>query len=66
MRNQELPVTVDNHIKCTLGNKQRNMKLHVTADVQEPSFKNDAGNIVYMLPPNFSIIDKNNHNHLKI
>lgn len=65
LRNSELNVTVENQLHCTLGNKGRSIKVHVTPDVQIPTFKNDGGVIVFMLPSSYSVMDTNNHNHLK-
>ncbi|GLV32974.1 Myosin 31DF [Carabus blaptoides fortunei] len=63
LTSRELNVAVENSFACALGNKNRIVKVQVSAETQEPTFKNNAGTIMYMLPTSYATLDTNNHNN---
>lgn len=62
LRNLYLTVTVENSFGCVLGKKTRVLKVQVTPETHVPTFKNHSGNILYMLPSSYAVLDTNNHN----
>ncbi|XP_050300495.1 unconventional myosin ID isoform X2 [Anthonomus grandis grandis] len=64
LRNTDLPVQVSKAIQCSLGRKQRMIRIQVAAEAQNATFKKDGNDIVYMLPSNFAVLE-NGNNHYK-
>ncbi|XP_037927724.1 unconventional myosin ID [Teleopsis dalmanni] len=50
---RELRVDVSPTIACRLGNKLRNITIEGTSGVENPSFRNNYGNIIYEVPSQY-------------
>lgn len=57
-------MTVNKTISCSLGGKKRLININVTSEVQSATFKKDGGNISYLLPSNFAVIE-NGRDYIK-
>ncbi|XP_043283324.1 unconventional myosin ID isoform X2 [Venturia canescens] len=57
LRGADLQVTVDTKFKCMIGNKKKTLKVEVSPDVTEPTFRQADSSIIFAIPPSVGIIN---------
>lgn len=64
IKNADLPVKVSKNLSCSLGKRQRQINIQVSAAEQRPTFKREGNDILYLIPSTYSILE-NGNNHIK-
>lgn len=55
LSDRELPVHVDSHINCTLGNKPRTVSIEAVSTTEVPAFKHAGPTIIYEVPSSYCV-----------